>query len=347
MAEVWSTYTRTRAGTMLLPTRYGLRLTDGHAELRSKAEVAAAVCGNEPMIRQAAQDPILSGEILYRFDVRRGPWRVRALPTEPGFGSASDIVSAGEQAFQAALRGDADAWAELVRLRGSLTELAASGDGRAHSLLGGIALEYDKKPADAFHHFQLAAQQGDPGGQRGLGHLYSAGLGVERDLEAAERLFRLAVDAGDPYAKYNLAMIHLRGQSAARMSPEEVMSLLMEAAEQGIAQASKMLGDWFAKMDREPEACAWYLKAANGGNGEAMFALAKRLRHGRGTERDEVQALCWFVKMLQIGNGDGIHEAVQMARSMSDADIRRAGRMAGDLSSAEALIQTVRPSSSG
>ncbi|MGW4825415.1 tetratricopeptide repeat protein [Streptomyces sp. NPDC004227] len=144
---------------------------------------------------------------------------MRPLPAETGFGSDSDIVSAGERTLRSALRGDPAARAELVRLRASLIELADSGSAKARSLLGGIALEYDRKPADAFHHFTLAAEQGDPAGQRGLGHLYSKGLGVERDPAAAERLFRLAAEGGDAYAKHNLAVIHLAHEPPPGLSP--------------------------------------------------------------------------------------------------------------------------------
>ncbi len=215
---------------------------------------------------------------------------------------------------------------------------------KARSLLGGIALEYDREPADAFHHFSLAADQGDPAGRRGLGHLYFKGVGVEQDQAAAERLFRLAAEGGDAYAKHNLAVIHLAGDSTEeRMSSQEVMSLLQEAAFQGIHQASVVLGDWYTGLDRESDAFSWYMKAAIGGHSPAMFAVAVRFRDGRGAVGNEVQALRWFLKMLTVGDGDGIHEAIQMARSMSDADIRKAGRMAGDKSVAETLIRTVRP----
>ncbi|MFI1170030.1 tetratricopeptide repeat protein [Streptomyces melanogenes] len=252
-------------------------------------------------------------------------------------------MEAGQRALESALWGDVQAAAELGRLRAPLDELAQAGDGAARSLLGGVALEYDKDLNHALRHFSLAAEQGHPAGLRGLGYLYQRGLGVDRDLEAAERLFRLAADAGDSYAKFNLAMTHFVGeQTGDRMSPAQVMSLLVEAAEGGIQQASAVLGDWFADLDREAEAFQWYLTAANAGNAAAMFAVAQRLRDGLGIERDDVEAVCWFLKMLQVGDGDGIHEAIEMARTMSDADLRRAGRKAGDVSGAETLIHTVR-----
>ncbi|MFC9328363.1 tetratricopeptide repeat protein [Kitasatospora sp. NPDC057015] len=268
------------------------------------------------------------------------------MPGASGFGPVSDIVSDGEQVLRSALRGDPAARAEVARLRAALTELAEEGNAKARSLLGGIALEHDREPAAAFHHFSLAADQEDPAGRRGLGHLYAKGVGVEQDLEAAERLFRLAAEGGDAYAKHNLAVIHLDGDSTKeRMSPQEVMSLLKEAAGQGIHQASAALGDWYAGLDRESDAFSWYMKAAIAGHGPAMFAVAVRFRDGLGAARNEVQAVRWFLKMLTVGNGDGIHEAIRTARSMSDADIRRAGRMAGDQSAAETLIRTVRPNS--
>ena len=47
--------------------------------------------------------------------------------------------------------------------------------------------------------------------------------------------------------------------------------------------------------------------------------------------------------MLEYGNGDGIHEAIQLAtQGMTDEQIRAAGQLAGRQTEAETFILTVR-----
>ncbi|MFI1840219.1 hypothetical protein [Streptomyces olivaceoviridis] len=56
-----------------------------------------------------------------------------------------------------------------------------------------------------------------------------------------------------------------------------------------------------------------------------------------------MQAVRWFLVMLAHGDGNGIHEAIQLAkaRAMDEEQIREAGRLARAPGSAEALIDTV------
>lgn len=74
-----------------------------------------------------------------------------------------------------------------------------------------------------------------------------------------------------------------------------------------------------------------------------MNAAACSYRDGFGTAPDPVQAVRWFFVMLAHGDGNGVHEAIQLAKAGAlDAEqIREAGRLADDPASAKALINTV------
>ncbi|GGN81770.1 hypothetical protein GCM10011579_068720 [Streptomyces albiflavescens] len=252
-----------------------------------------------------------------------------------------DVIGSAQRALDAAQRGDRDAEARLDELRGPLAALAEAGDLEARSLLGGIALEYDEDAVAALRHFTLAAEQGHPAGQRGLGHLLMTGRGTQRDPERAERLFTLAAEAGDSHAMFNLAMMHLMDTATDRMSPQAVMTLLMTAAEQDVPEAAGVLGDWFSEVGREVDALTWYERAAQGGHGPSI-ATGVRYRDAVGTDRDVVRSLTWFLMMLQVGNGDGIHESHQLVSGMSDQQIREAARRAHSPEWAEALINSRR-----
>ncbi|MCC5576439.1 sel1 repeat family protein [Microtetraspora sp. AC03309] len=255
----------------------------------------------------------------------------------------TEIIEAAHRALSAANSGSEEGRIQLDRLRDPLLELAAQGDAEAQSVLGGIALEHDEDPAAALMFWTLSADQGHPAGQRGLGHLYVTGAGVPRDLEKAVQLFQAAAAAGDPLAMFNLAMLHLKGDVTDRMPPEEVMPLMQAAAELGVKEASAVVGDWLAAMNDDQEALWWYVRAAESGHVGAMFIAASRYRDGLGTASNAVQAVRWFLKMLDSGNGDGVHEAIQLARSMTDEQIREAANLAGRRPDAQALISAVRP----
>ncbi|MFF7204813.1 hypothetical protein [Streptomyces sp. NPDC008141] len=62
-------------------------------------------------------------------------------------------------------------------------------------------------------------------------------------------------------------------------------------------------------------------------------------------QADSVQAVRWFLGMLDMPSFDGIHEIFSMAPSLTDEQIRRGGRLAGRDDEAEKIIE-MRASSS-
>lgn len=253
-----------------------------------------------------------------------------------------DVISSAQRALGAAQRGDRDAKVRLEELRGPLEALADAGELEARSVLGVIALEYDEDAVAAFRHFSLAAEQGHPTGRRALAHLLMTGRGTKADPERAERLLTSAAEAGDSHALFNLAMMHLTGRAVDRMGAQEVMALLMTAAEDGVPEASGVLGDWFSEIGREADALTWYERAAEGGHSPSMLATGVRYRDAIGTDKDAVRSLMWFLTMLQDGNGDGIHESHQLVSDMSEEQIREAAHRAHSPEWGEALITSRR-----
>jgi hypothetical protein len=78
------------------------------------------------------------------------------------------------------------------------------------------------------------------------------------------------------------------------------------------------------------------------GNISAMFTAGCCYRDGVGTRRNCVQAVRWYLAMLACGDGDGVHEAIELVkRGMTDAQIVEAGRLAAQEGEASALIKVV------
>ncbi|MFJ8842732.1 tetratricopeptide repeat protein [Streptomyces cyaneofuscatus] len=230
---------------------------------------------------------------------------------------------------------EAEAW--LLEALPALQAAAEDGDLGAQNVFGGVLLEVEGNPAEAFLWFTRTADRGSPMGKRSLGVLYANGAGVEKDTKRAEELFSEAAELGDPYAKFNLAQIWW-----GKKDPSDVAGLLRSAAESGILDASVVLGDLLSSLDRDEEAFGCYIKAAEGGHDRAMYVVACWYRDGIHVQVNKVEALMWFFRMLEVGNGDGMHPAIIMVRGMTDADIRRAGELSAHQQDAEALVGTVR-----
>ncbi|MFJ8585986.1 tetratricopeptide repeat protein [Streptomyces sp. NPDC093595] len=249
----------------------------------------------------------------------------------------SRIAATAHRLMDAASEGDPAAAEALREALPSLRSAAEAGDLEAQEVLGGVLLEWEQNPAEAASWFRRAAERGSAVGKRSLAYLYVNGLGVEEDAAAAERLFREAADAGDAYAQFNLARMWW-----GERDPQAVAALLRAAAEGGVTDAYVVLGDLLGAMDQDTEALHCYLMAARAGDDRGMYVAACWYRDGRAGRRDTVEALRWFFAMIEAGNADGLHEAITMARGMTDEEIRRAGELAGQPGSAEAMVDTVR-----
>ncbi|MDO0914304.1 tetratricopeptide repeat protein [Streptomyces sp. DT2A-34] len=249
----------------------------------------------------------------------------------------SGIAATALALLESAQNGDSDAGDQLGEILPSLTAAAESGDMAAQNVLGGVLLEFAENPSDAAFWFKKTAERDSAMGKRSLGHLYANGLGVPQNLTEAERLFKEAADDGDAHAQFNLAQLWW-----GKRDPHAVAALLRSAAEGGIDDAYVVLGDLLAAMDQDAEALRSYVNAAESGHDGAMYVAACWYRDGTAGRPDSIEALKWFFKMIHAGNADGLHEAIAVARGMTDEEIRRAGELAGCPGEAEAMVGTVQ-----
>lgn len=109
--------------------------------------------------------------------------------------------------------------------------------------------------------YELAAVQGHTAAQNNLGHMYSQGLGVQRDKARAVELWKEAAKGGHETAYYNLGLAYYRGEGTQK---------------------------------DETQAAKWFAQAADAGLQEGQFAIGEMYRLGIGTERNESRALSWY-----------------------------------------------------
>lgn len=218
-----------------------------------------------------------------------------------------------------------------------LQRAADSGDSEFQELIGGVALEYLKDYGTAYYYLRAAAESGNASAQRGLAFMLFEGLGVQKDKRKAVKLFEAAAESGDRAAKFNLAGVLLRGDDATR-DEERAVRLLREASDAGMDAASRQLGEIALAENDYFEARKVLSLAVGQGSYRALMNLGMMCRDGIGGDVDRVQALTCFLKLLDVGDGDGLHEAHAMVPEMTDQEVKEAALKAGRVSEGGVLI---------
>src|SRR5258707_1133271 len=135
-----------------------------------------------------------------------------------------------------------------------------------------------------------------------LGFAYQFGKGVDQDINAAVRWYRMAADRGDPSAQNNLGYLYETG-------PEGIKNL----AEAGEASAQYGLGVMYetghgAKQDLQ-EALRQYRLAGERGSVEAQTELGEIYELGKGVKVDYQEAIAWYRRAANSGNA---HSATRL-----------------------------------
>lgn len=130
-------------------------------------------------------------------------------------------------------------------------------------MIGGVSIEKDIDVAIQL--YRLAADQGNTRGIFMLGYIYSTSIKDTNDVagpidrEKAVELYKRASDKGLPIATAFLARAYLYGNGV-RRDKKYALSLLEEAAEDGVGQAFHLLGKLY---DPEKTGRLWSVKDLN------------------------------------------------------------------------------------
>ena len=163
---------------------------------------------------------------------------------------------------------------EYVVARGIVEPLAADGDADAMHMLGYMeerGLGGEKNLSRALRLYADAAARGSADAQFSLGELAFLGDGVKRDLERAAGWFDLAAGQGHAQAMSRLAVMYAEGL-------------------------------WFDRD--EAKALKFFQDAAALGDPGAQYNIGVAHLTGRGVEKDYQQAAEWFEKAALQGSPD-------------------------------------------
>jgi uncharacterized protein len=182
--------------------------------------------------------------------------------------------------------------------------------------------------------FVLAQPADDGSLQRSL-DAYAAGR-----LADARRGFETLARDGSAVARFNLAVMHLRGELP-QASAARARELLEQSARQGFVTAMFTLGQaWeggeFGRLTTQgipalAESLAWYERAASAGSADAQVATATAYYLGRGVRQDRAAAARWYREAAKAGDvgaqylvasmyeaGDGLQQDLRLARYWYD-----------------------------
>lgn len=236
--------------------------------------------------------------------------------------------------LEATNRGRTDVGARLDDATVHLRALTEAGVAGAAGVLALLLVEHAGDAAGAVVVARSAAEGGDALGQRVYGYLVSGGHGVPKDETEGHAWLLRAAQQGDAVAMLNLV--------GAR-SDAEGDELLARAAALGLVHAGARLADRLSERDQDEEALRWFVWAAERGHTGAMAAAGDWFRDGFGTPPDPQSALRWYITLLQYGDGDRLHDAIELVRATQlPADrVRAAAALAGRPSAGESLLSVV------
>lgn len=115
------------------------------------------------------------------------------------------------------------------------------------------------------------AKAGDTRAMDRIGRFYLIGLGVERDLKQAFKIFRFSAEQGSSVAQYNLALMYRQGLGLKPSRKKALKWLRRAAADRKNARAQLTLGIWYDQgygVARDPvKALMWHIIAGTHASG--------------------------------------------------------------------------------
>jgi uncharacterized protein len=179
---------------------------------------------------------------------------------------------------------------------------AAGGSRRAMYELG-RAYAANRQTPEAITAWRKAADKGSSSAMVELGVAYGTGAGVNRDEEAARKLFERAAEAGNPRGVSNLAA--LGGSAASSSDPARARELLGKAAETNAEaqyQLGLMLADGTGGAKDDAGARTLFEKAAAQNHPGALAQMGAFAAEGRGGPKDKDAAKAYYKRAADLGD---------------------------------------------
>lgn len=165
---------------------------------------------------------------------------------------------------------------------------------------------YDNKDyTPAYKCFKMAAEAGNAKAQYNLGLCYMDGKGIPQNSFEGAKWYLKSAEQGNTKAQCDLGACYALGNGVKQDYMVAVEWYRM-AAEQGYAMAQSNLGFCYLKgngvSQNYREAASWYKKAAEQGYANAQYGLGICYEIGQGVAKDIKEATKWYHKAAEQGN---------------------------------------------
>ena len=237
----------------------------------------------------------------------------------------------------------------MIRFLFVLAGVALIGWGVAWMFVGDGKDAADRQQREAYaaraEELKPEAARGVVEAQYDLAILYHRGLGVERDLKEAVRLYTAAGKQGHPDALLALGRMYETGDGVRRSYRAAADRYVLAARIGGKAEAQFALGELYfhgrGVAHDYTDAFGWYRKAALQGHAAAQFLIGVMHAEGWGRERDSVTAYMWYT--LALAEADAV-KAVNRDFDPASARAFIAEKMTqAQIGRAEKLVREWRP----
>lgn len=138
-----------------------------------------------------------------------------------------------------------------------------------------------------------------------LGFLYDT---VDDKYQQAQQAYQLAATMNDAVGQFDTGLLYEYGKGQA-VDVSKASQLYLSAAQRGHAQAMVQLAGLYLKdssHDKQAQAVAWYKKAAELGNRDALYQLGVLSETGVGMSVDYSKALQYYQEARQKGHAKAV-----------------------------------------
>jgi len=161
-----------------------------------------------------------------------------------------------------------------------------------------------KDYANAMKLYTELAEENDANAQTSLGFMYQNGQGCEKDDVKAVEFYKLAAEAKQPFALFNLAILYMNGLCGLEHDQFKAHDLHMQAAEREVPPAmyevALMLERGLGCIQNYSEAAFWYEEGAKRGHLESFNNLGALYKEGHGVDQDDAKTFICFSQLRVV-----------------------------------------------
>ena len=162
------------------------------------------------------------------------------------------------------------------------------------------------KYKDAMRWYEKAAEQGDGVSMNRIALLYSNGKGVRQDANKAFGWFQRSAEEGFGWGMYNLAHCYENGDGV-QQNDRIAKKWYEKAANESLAEAECRMGEYCCDAGDYAKARYWYRRAAEQGNGRAMWMQGILRSSEKYGLQNDWKAFQYFQQSAEAGFGWGMY----------------------------------------